>query len=204
MSIIICCSIGRKIPVRIGEYANFSHLIPLLQSALPRAIISLEGFSFPKILLRVIILIYTKRKYLTRCLGQSSSLDAAIDHLLHTDLRQLSKGRNEIDGDQAFVNRFDYQTMPAEQAIWEGHAKYGDIHVLLSGHEKIGVTNTAQLKMMVQKPDEDFIGYEGDVQVWLPMTPEDVLIVYPEDAHMVKVIDTQSTLVEKACYKFKV
>lgn len=204
MSTIICCSIVKKIPVRIGEYVNFSHLIPLLQSALPRAIMSLEGFSFPKLLLRVIILIYTKRKYLTRYLGQSSSLDAAIEHLLHTDLRQLAKGRNEIDGDQAFVNRFDYQTMPAEQAIWEGHAKYADIHVLLSGHEKIGVTNTAQLKMTVQKPEEDFIGYEGDVQVWLPMTPEDVLIVYPEDAHMVKVIDTQSTLVEKACYKFKV
>lgn len=158
----------------------------------------------PKLLLRVIIMIYTKRKYLTRYLGLSESLDAAIDHLLHTDLRQLSKGRNEISGDQAFVNRFDYHTMPAEQAIWEGHAKYGDIHVLLSGHEKIGVTNTTQLKLTVQKPEEDFIGYEGDVQVWLPMTPEDVLIVYPEDAHMVKVIDTQSTLVEKACYKFKV
>ena len=48
------------------------------------------------------------------------------------------------------------------------------------------------------------MGYEGEVQVWLPMTPEDVLIVYPEDAHMVKVIDTQSTLAEKACYKFTV
>ena len=204
MSTIICCSIAKKIPSRIGENDKLYQLIPLLHSVLPRGMMSMEGISFPKLLLRVIILIYTKRKYLTRYLGQSSSLDAAIEHLLHTDLRKLSKGRNEIDGDQAFVNRFDYQTMPAEQAIWEGHAKYGDIHVLLSGHEKIGVTNTAQLKMTVQKPEEDFIGFEGDVQVWLPMTPEDVLIVYPEDAHMVKVIDTQSTLVEKACYKFQV
>ena len=61
-----------------------------------------------------------------------------------------------------------------------------------------------KLETKFQKPEEDFIGYEGEVQVWLPMTPEDVLIVYPEDAHMVKVIDTESTLVEKACYKFKV
>lgn len=158
----------------------------------------------PKLPLRVMILIYTKRKYLARYLGQSSSLDAAIDHLLHTDLRQLSKGRNEIDGDRAFVNRFDYQTMPAEQAIWEGHAKYGYIHVLLSGHEKIGVSNAADLNMTAQKPDEDFIGFEGEVQVWFPMTTEDILIVYPEDAHMVKVMDSESTLVEKACYKFKV
>lgn len=152
----------------------------------------------------MIFLIYTKRKYLKRYLGISDSLDAAIRHLQSADLSQLHKGRNEIDGDRAFVNRFDYQTMPPEQAIWEGHAKYGDIHVLLSGREKIGVTHVDALKLVEQKPDEDFIGYEGGVEVWLPMTTEHVLIVYPEDAHMVKVMDGGSCLVEKACYKFKV
>lgn len=153
---------------------------------------------------RVIFLIYTKRKYLKRYLGISDSLDAAIRHLQSADLSQLHKGRNEIDGDLTFVNRFDYQTMPQEQAIWEGHAKYGDIHVLLSGREKIGVTQVDGLKLVEQKPEEDFIGYEGDVEVWFPMTTEHVLIVYPEDAHMVKVMDGESSLVEKACYKFKV
>lgn len=153
---------------------------------------------------RVLFMIYTKRKYIERYLGQSESLDAAIRHLLSADLARLTKGRNEIDGDQAFVNRFDYQTMPPEQAIWEGHAEYADMHILLCGHEKIGVTNAQALKVIARKPEEDFIGYEGPVEVWLPMTPEDVLIVYPEDAHMVKVIDGESTLVEKACYKFKV
>ena len=153
---------------------------------------------------RVVFLIYTKRKYLERYLGISDSLDAAIRHLQSADLSQLHKGRNEIDGDLAFVNRFDYQTMPQEEAIWEGHAKYGDIHVLLSGREKIGVTQVDGLKVVEQKPEEDFIGYEGDVEVWFPMTTEHVLIVYPEDAHMVKVMDGESSLVEKACYKFKV
>ena len=149
-------------------------------------------------------MIYAKRAHLSRFLGQSESLDAAIRHLMTADLRTLQKGRNEIDGDKAFVNRFDYETMPQEKAMWEGHGQYGDIHVLLSGHEKIGVTDVSKLVKTVEKPEEDFIGYEGDVQVWLPMTTEDILIVYPEDAHMVKVIDGESTLVEKACYKFKV
>ena len=78
------------------------------------------------------------------------------------------------------------------------------MHVLLSGHEKIGVANAAALKMVAQKPEEDFIGYEGDVEVWFPMTTEDILIVYPEDVHKVKVVDGDSSLVAKACYKFKV
>lgn len=149
-------------------------------------------------------MIYCKLKNIERYLGQSESLDTAIRYLLSTDLNTLVKGRNEIDGDNAFVNRFDYQTMTEEQAIWEGHVKYGDIHVLLSGHEKIGVTDVSMLKPTVSKPEEDFVGYEGPVQTWLPMTTEDILIVYPEDAHMVKVIDGESTLVQKACFKFKV
>ena len=33
---------------------------------------------------------------------------------------------------------------------------------------------------------------------------EHILIVYPEDIHKVKVIQGESCLVEKACFKFKV
>ena len=149
-------------------------------------------------------MIYTKRKNLGRYLGHSKNLDTAIRHLQTADLAGLTKGRNEVDGDAVFVNRFDYQTMTQEEAIWEGHIQYADIHVLLSGRERIGVTDGEALKVLARKPEGDFVGYEGDVEVWLPMTTEDVLIVYPEDAHMVKVIDGESTLVEKACYKVKV
>ena len=149
-------------------------------------------------------MIYTKRKNLHRYLGISQAMDTAIRHVLSADLTQLTKGRNEIDGSQTFVNRFDYQTMPQEQAIWEGHIQYADIHVLLSGQEKIGVTNVDMLTETVRKPEEDFVGFEGEVMSWFPMTTEDILIVYPEDIHKVKVIQGESTLVEKACFKFKV
>jgi len=149
-------------------------------------------------------MIYTKKKYLHRYLGQSKSLDAVIHALLSGDLNTLTKGRNPIDGEEAFVNRFCYETMPQNQAIWEGHRLYGDMHVLLSGHEQIGVTNTDLLTCTEEKPEEDFVGFDGPVVTWLDMTPEDVLIVYPEDAHMVKVAAGDSCHVEKACFKFKV
>lgn len=149
-------------------------------------------------------MIYTKKKNLHRYLGQSEALDKAIHYLQTADLGALVKGRNEIDGDRVFVNRFDYQTMPESQAIWEGHIQYADIHVLLSGREKIGVTNVDMLTETVRKPQEDFVGFEGQVRSWFPMTTEDILIVYPEDIHMVKVMDGESTLVEKCCFKVKV
>ena len=146
-------------------------------------------------------MIYTKRKNLHRYLGISEAMDTAIRYLLAADLRTLNKGRNEIDGSNVFVNRFDYQTMPQNQAIWEGHIAYADIHVLLAGSEKIGVTNVDLLTETVRKSEEDFVGFEGDVQSWFPMTTEDILIVFPEDIHMVKVMNGESTLVEKACFK---
>ena len=148
-------------------------------------------------------MIYTKKENLNRYLGLSAEMDTAIRYLHSADLRSLVKGRNEIDGDKVFVNRFDYQTMPQEQAIWEGHIRYADIHVLLSGNEKIGVTNINLLTETVRKPDEDFVGFEGSVQSWFPMSTEDILIVFPEDIHMVKVMDGESITVEKACFKVK-
>ena len=69
-------------------------------------------------------MIYTKKKNLERYLGLSESMDTVIRYILTADLTKLHKGRNEIEGDQAFVNRFDYQTMTPEQAIWEGHLQY--------------------------------------------------------------------------------
>ena len=66
-------------------------------------------------------MIYTKKKILYRYLGQSPALDAAIHAALELDLEKLPMGRNEIDGDKAFVHRFDYDTVPETKAMWEGH-----------------------------------------------------------------------------------
>ena len=66
-------------------------------------------------------MIYTKKKNLERYLGLSESMDTVIRYILTADLTKLHKGRNEIDGDQAFVNCFDYQTMTPEQALSGPH-----------------------------------------------------------------------------------
>lgn len=151
----------------------------------------------------MIPVIYTKRAHLSRWLGLNKNLDTAIHHLMTADLTRLALGRNEIDGDEVFVYRFNYRTMPEDQAIWEDHMRYGDLHAVLSGRERIGFSDVSCLTQTVQKPEEDFVGFLGQVQTWLPMTAEDILIAYPEDAHMVKVADGESMLVDKLCYKFK-
>lgn len=148
-------------------------------------------------------MIYVKRAHLDRYLGLCPALDTAIHHLAQADLAGLAPGRNEVDGDNVYINRLDYTTIPEEQAAWEGHARYGDIHIMITGQERIGVSDTSELAQTVRKDDEDFLGFEGPVRSWCSMEADDVLIVFPEDAHMVKVQLGEAMPVSRAVVKFR-
>ena len=146
-------------------------------------------------------MIYTTFDRLPRYRGISPALDTAIDYLASADLSKLTPGRNEVDGDNVFINRFGYTTLPLEEAAWEGHANYADLHVVLSGEERIGVSDAANLTPTTRDEATDFIGYEGEVETWFTMKPGTLLIVFPEDVHMVKVQRNGPCQVEKAVFK---
>ena len=149
-------------------------------------------------------MIYGKCSQLERYLGLCPALDTAIRYLARADLSGLAPGRNEVDGENVFVNRLDYQTIPQEQAAWEGHARYGDIHIMISGRERIGVSHVSQLARTAEREADDFLGFEGPVRVSCPMEEGDALIVFPEDAHMVKVQLDRPMPVSRAVVKFRV
>ena len=149
-------------------------------------------------------MIYTNFHQMSRYEHLSPNLDTALRVLASADLTKLEMGRNEVDGDNVFINRFDYTTMPEEQAVWEGHKYYADIHVVLEGEERIGVTDAASLTAGAYDEAGDFIPYEGPVDAWVTMRPGDILIVYPEDVHMVKVQLDGACQVKKAVFKVKV
>ena len=149
-------------------------------------------------------MIYTNFHQMSRYEHLSPNLDTALRFLASADLTKLEMGRNEVDGDNVFINRFDYTTMPEEQAAWEGHKYYADIHVVLEGEERIGVTDAASLTAGAYDEAGDFIPYEGPVDAWVTMRPGDILIVYPEDVHMVKVQLDGACQVKKAVFKVKV
>lgn len=149
-------------------------------------------------------MIYTKLAQLERYKGISGPMDTAIDYLASADLTKLKMGRNDVDGDQVYINRFDYTTMPENEAAWEGHKYYADIHVVLEGEEKIGVTNASSLKAGAYDEAGDFIPYDGPVDSWVTMRPGDILVVFPEDVHMVKVQLHGASDVKKAVFKVRV
>lgn len=149
-------------------------------------------------------MIYTTKEQLARYKGISADLDTAIDFILTHDLDQLQEGTNVIDGDNVFVNRFGYTTQPQADAFFEGHIAYLDIHMVLDGEEQIGVSDVKYLTKTGEKEGEDFVTYDGPVQNWAVLRPGDALVVFPEDAHMVKVQLNGPSQVKKAVFKVKV
>lgn len=144
-------------------------------------------------------MIFCKLDRLGRYCGLSPHLDAAIRFLEEQDLRALPMGRTAIDGENVYVNRFDYETGP--EAITEGHLRYIDIHVVLEGEEQIGVADVAALEEIERKADEDYIGFRGPFQSVCVMRPGDVLVTFPEDAHSPKRQSGSPCHVKKAVVK---
>ncbi|MEG0910952.1 MAG: YhcH/YjgK/YiaL family protein [Ruthenibacterium sp.] len=149
-------------------------------------------------------MIYIELSELAQYHGFSANLDTALRYLESHDFAALTKGRNEVDGDNVYINRFDYTTMPEQDAFYEAHEYYADIHVLLSGEEKILVANAATLTETDRDAATDFIGYEGDAEAVFNMQPQKILIVFPNEAHKVKVQLHEACAVQKAVMKVKI
>lgn len=145
-------------------------------------------------------MIFCKQKDLNRYLGVAHHLDTAIRFLLETDLNTLQMGKNMIDGDAVYVNRFDYDTV--EDPITEGHLRYIDVHVVLEGEETVGVADTSELTEIYRNEAADDLHFTGVFQSLNTLRPDDVLIVFPEDAHSPKRISAGGpSHVKKAVFK---
>lgn len=149
-------------------------------------------------------MIYDKKSNISRYLGLSSNLDTAIRFIQTTDLTALPKGRTEIDGDSVFVNHFGYETAEkAADSLYEDHIEYLDLHFPLSGSEFIAVAPSENLQEVEKRLNEDAVMYTGEVELALPVTDQEFLVVYPGEAHLPKLINHQASSVDKLVFKIR-
>lgn len=146
-------------------------------------------------------MICTKLKYIETYKGIDANLDKAIDYLINTDLSTLNLGRNEVDGDRVYINRFQYQTIPEEEGIFEAHEKHLDIHLLLSGRERMGIGDIDRMTVKEKDIENDGILYDGPIEQQIHLEPGDALIAFPHDAHMVKLESSGISSVDKIVVK---
>lgn len=149
-------------------------------------------------------MIYLKREHLAEYKGLSKNLDTAFTYLEHQNLEALSVGRNEVDGEKVFINRMHYTSMPEEETFFEAHLAYIDIHIVLRGKEFIGVSDVGGLDEFDRDEASDFIGYRGEIECKCLMDTTNLLVVFPEDAHQVKMMCEEPIEMDKLVVKVKV
>ena len=120
------------------------------------------------------------------------------------DLAALPTGRNEIAGDDLYVNIAHYTTGERSEKIWEAHRAYIDIHVLTEGTERIDVSLIERMEMGTHEKDKDFTPADGAVTSSTIMRPGDFLICFPEDVHRSGVKVDEPAPLKKGIFKVRV
>lgn len=131
--------------------------------------------------------------------GIHPRLDAALDRLDEGFLSTVGPETQQLEGDALYVTRFTYDTLPLEETFFEAHRRYLDIHLMMKGEERVDVASPRGLTLFEQKGD--FYAYRGQAEQSLVLRPGSFLVVFPEDAHRIKIQVDGPKTVSKVVFK---
>ena len=150
-------------------------------------------------------MIYAKNEYAGEYRGIHLGLDLALANITPEFLGSLKDGvRMDLQGDDVYCTRFTYETISDEESFFEAHEKYLDIHLMLSGSERVEIAPPEELERFESKPENDFYAYRGRGWYHLTLRPGDFLVVFPGDAHKIKMYDGAPATVTKAVFKVRI
>ena len=131
----------------------------------------------------------------------SEFLKIGLDYIKNTDFDKLEDGRYSINGEDIYINIQTYKTK--ENADFEAHRNYIDIQYVISGEEKIGVTDYANCSTTIEYNNDKDIEFLNGVGEYYELKTGDFMILYPTDAHKPSIsIDTNNPeTVRKAVVK---
>ena len=147
-------------------------------------------------------MIYAKNADALAYRGIHPNLDLALEHITPEFLAALRDNqRVELKGDLVYCTRFTYETIPQEESFFEAHRRYLDIHIMVEGEERVDVNRPEDLKLTDAQAGNDFYAYQGESWHSTVLKPGEFLVVFPGDAHRIKVQVDGPKTVSKAVFK---
>ena len=147
-------------------------------------------------------MIYAKNADALAYRGIHPNLDLALEHITPEFLASLRDNqRVELKGDLVYCTRFTYETIPQEESFFEAHRRYLDIHIMVEGEERVDVNRPEDLKLTDAQAGNDFYAYQGESWHSTVLKPGEFLVVFPGDAHRIKVQVDGPKTVSKAVFK---
>lgn len=124
-------------------------------------------------------MIFDTLNHLAQYKGICEGLDKLIDFTLSHDLNALPAGRNEIDGDLAWMN-VNVATLVPDSDIFERHMEHLDLQIPLDEGEIITVCPVEELSWSFEGETGFTCGPAGTI---LHMVPGTFAVFFPGDAH---------------------
>ena len=147
-------------------------------------------------------MIYAKNADALAYRGIHPNLDLALEDITPEFLAALRDNqRVELKGDLVYCTRFTYETIPQEESFFEAHRRYLDIHIMVEGEERVDVNRPEDLKLTDAQEGNDFYAYQGESWHSTVLKPGEFLVVFPGDAHRIKVQVDGPKTVSKAVFK---
>ena len=109
----------------------------------------------------------------------------AFEYLRNTDLRSLSPGRHELDGDRLFVLVDEGEGRGHGGSPLEHHRRYIDIQVCIEGDEQIGWLPLGCCNRRSGSFDatKDVGFFDDPPHTWFTLSPGTFVVFFPADAH---------------------
>ena len=131
--------------------------------------------------------------------GIHPRLDQVIDRLNDGFLSTVGPETMALEGDALYVTRFTYETLPLSETFFEVHKRSLDVHLMVQGEERVDLASPEGLILFEQRGD--FYAYRGEAEQSLVLRPGSFLVVFPEDAHRIKIQVNGPETVSKVVFK---
>lgn len=129
-------------------------------------------------------MVFDKIKNAKLYFSLGEKIQKALQYIADTDFSNVEPGRYDIDGENVYALVQTYDTKPLSVGKWEAHRKYIDIQYIVSGREKIGVSEFEKVIVIEEYNEEKDRGiYKGDGN-YLLVDEGYFAIFYPTDVHM--------------------
>lgn len=133
--------------------------------------------------------------------GLNKNLDKVFELIEKKDFGIIATGKYQVEGEEVYFIKTEYETRDEEDCFFEAHKKYIDVHFCLEGKETMAVENFKNMhieKDYDEKGDCFILG--GQACNKLELSNGTFMVFFPEDAHMTG-IGKASSSIKKIIFK---
>jgi YhcH/YjgK/YiaL family protein len=145
-----------------------------------------------------------KKDFAVRYHRNPGRWEKAFAFLTDPKLASLEVGTYEIDDKNVYAMIQEYNSKNEEDAQYESHKVYTDLQFLISGEERIGLTDLSTTTVKTPYDEsKDIAFYTSEAGRTLMAKPGTFFLFFPDDAHRPGMKVTDNSPVRKLVIKIK-